>query len=168
MTIDDYLIQIYSVLMKILVVSDTHGNYLAPLECMIGAEIEMIIHLGDNISDAKELEQLLAIPVVKVPGNCDHNAPEPREITLNLEGRIFFISHGDHCRVKAGTDLLVQRAKREKADIVLYGHTHRPLVSKVEGMLLVNPGTLMAGSATKSAAIITISCGEVTTEVIYL
>jgi len=154
--------------MKILVVSDTHGNYLAPLEYMIDAEIELLIHLGDDISDAKELEPLLEIPIVKVPGNCDHSALEPREITLNLEGRIFFITHGDHCRVKAGTDLLVQRAQQKNADIVLYGHTHHPLVSKVEGILLVNPGTLMAGSAMKSAAIITVKSSNVSTEIIYL
>jgi len=153
--------------MKILVVSDTHGNYLAPLECMIDAEIGMVIHLGDDINDAKELEPLLEIPIFKVPGNCDHGALEPREMTLNLEGRIFYITHGDLCRVKAGLDLLVQRAQQKKADVVLYGHTHRPLVSKVEGILLVNPGTLMAGSAMKSAAIITIQGGNVSTEIVY-
>jgi uncharacterized protein len=154
--------------MKILVVSDTHGNYLAPLECMIDAEIEMIIHLGDNISDAKELEPLLEIPILKVPGNCDHNAAEPREITIALGDRMFFITHGDRCRVKAGIDLLVQRAKAENADVVLYGHTHFPSVSNIEGIILVNPGTLMAGSATKSAAIITIKGDNVETEIIYL
>jgi uncharacterized protein len=154
--------------MKVLVVSDTHGNYLAPLECMIDEEIEMIIHLGDEIRDAKELEPLLEIPMVKVPGNCDHSALEPREITLDLEGRILFITHGDHYRVKTGTDLLVQRAKQRNADVALYGHTHSPLVSKIEGILLVNPGTLMAGSAVKSAAIITIKGGKVSAEIIYL
>ena len=154
--------------MKILVVSDTHGNYLAPLECMIDTKIEMIIHLGDNIHDAKELEPLLEIPIVKVPGNCDHGAIEPRDITLNLEGRIFFITHGDHCRVKTGTDLLAQRAKQKNADVALYGHTHCPLVSKVEGILLINPGTLMAESSVKSAAIINVRGGKVSTEILYL
>ena len=154
--------------MKILVISDTHGNYLAPLECIIDAKIEMIIHLGDNISDAKELEPLLEIPITKVPGNCDPSSLEPREIILDLGGRIFFITHGDHYRVKAGTDLLVQRAQQKNADVVLYGHTHFPLVSKVEGILLVNPGTLMAGSVMKSAAIITIKGGKLSTEIIYL
>jgi len=154
--------------MKILIVSDTHGNYLAPLECMINTKVEMIIHLGDNIGDADELEPLLEIPIVKVAGNCDHNSLEPREIILDLGGRKFFITHGDRFRVKAGIDLLVQTAKQEKADTVLYGHTHSPFVSKVEGILLINPGTLMAGSAMKSAAIITIKGGSVATEIIYL
>jgi uncharacterized protein len=162
------LIEIYAVLMKILVVSDTHGNYLAPLECMIDPNIEMIIHLGDHISDATELESLLEIPIVKVPGNCDNSALEPREITLSLKDRIFFITHGDHYRVKADTGLLVQRAQQKNADVALYGHTHYPLVSKVEGILLVNPGTLMTGSAMKSAAIITIKGGNVSTEIIYI
>jgi uncharacterized protein len=154
--------------MKILVVSDTHGNYLAPLECMSDEEIELVVHLGDEISDAKELEPLLEIPILKVPGNCDHGAPEPRELTVNLAGRIFFITHGDRFRVKAGIDLLVQKAKQINADVVLYGHTHNPLVSKVEGIFLVNPGTLMAGSTSKSAAIVTISSGKVSTEIIHL
>jgi len=154
--------------MKILVVSDTHGNYLAPLECMNYAEIDMIIHLGDDISDAKELEQLLEIPIIKVPGNCDPAALEPRQISLKLGGRIFYITHGDICRVKAGLELLVQKAQQKKADVVLFGHTHYPMVSKVDGILLVNPGTLMAASKTQSCAIITIKNGNVTAETIFL
>lgn len=153
--------------MKILAVSDTHGNYLAPLECMINAKIDMIIHLGDEISDADALAPLLEIPMVKVPGNCDHSSQEPRELTLDLGGRKFFITHGDRFRVKAGIDLLAHTARQKKADIVLYGHTHYPSVLKVEGVLLVNPGTLMAGSPMKSAAIITIKGGHVSTEIIY-
>jgi uncharacterized protein len=162
------LIEIYAVLMKILVVSDTHGNYLAPLKCMNFAGIDMIIHLGDDIGDAKELEQLLEISIVKVPGNCDLGALEPRQITLELGGRIFYITHGDICRVKAGLELLVQRARQKKADVVLFGHTHSPMVSEVEGILLVNPGTLMAESKTQSYAIITIKGGSVSAEIIYL
>jgi putative phosphoesterase len=154
--------------MKILVVSDTHGNYLAPLKCMSYAEIDLIVHLGDDISDAKELAQLIEIPIVKVPGNCDLGASEPRQITLEQGGRIFYITHGDICRVKAGLDLLVQRAQQKKADVVLFGHTHSPMVSKVDGILLVNPGTLMAGSALQSCAIITIKNGNVSAEIIYL
>jgi uncharacterized protein len=154
--------------MKILVVSDTHGNYLAPLNCMNFAGIDMIIHLGDDIGDAKELEQLLEISIVKVPGNCDFCALEPRQITLELGGRIFYITHGDICRVKAGLQLLVQRAQQEKADVVLFGHTHSPMVSEVEGILLVNPGTLMAGSKTQSYAIITIKGGNVSAEIVHL
>ncbi len=154
--------------MKILVVSDTHGNYLAPLKCMHSGDIEMVIHLGDEIRDANELEILLDMPIIKVPGNCDTGAVEPREITVDLGGRIFYITHGDLCRVKAGLDQLLSRARQLKADIVLFGHTHKPLVSKVEGILFVNPGTLMAGSDIQSGALITIKGGKVSAEIIYL
>ena len=48
--------------MKILVVSDTHGNYLAPLTMLNGSDAEILIHLGDEISDAMVIEPLLDIP----------------------------------------------------------------------------------------------------------
>lgn len=154
--------------MKIMVVSDTHGNYLAPLGLLDDSSIELLVHLGDEIADAKVLEPLLDVPLLKIPGNCDHGATEPRELLETIAGKRFFITHGDIYRVKNGLENLVRKAAFHKAAVVLFGHTHTPCVLKQDGILLVNPGTLMAGSDAKSYAIITVKADTVSAEIIHL
>lgn len=154
--------------MKILVVSDTHGNYLPILHFLKETGAELLIHLGDEISDATLLEHLLDVPLIKVPGNCDHGANEPRELLESIAGSRFFITHGDLYRVKNGLDRLVAKAAGVKAQVALFGHTHRPLILKQDGVLLINPGTLMAASDSKSYAILTVSASGFAAEIIHL
>ena len=154
--------------MKVMVVSDTHGNYLAPLTLLNGSGAKMLIHLGDEISDATVIEHLLDIPLLKVPGNCDQRSTEPRELIETIGGKRFLITHGDIYRVKNGLESIVRKAVAEKVAVALFGHTHTPYVQKQDGVLLVNPGTLMAGSDLKSYAILTITVTAVSAEIIHL
>ncbi len=154
--------------MRIMVVSDTHGNNLAPLTLLDGTGAKLLIHLGDEINDAKFIEPLLDIPLIKIPGNCDLGATEPRELVVTIAGKRFFITHGDIYRVKNGLESLVRKATEKKAAVVLFGHTHIPYVHKQDGILLVNPGALMAGNAAKSYAILTVKVDAVSAEIIYL
>ena len=154
--------------MKILVISDTHGNYLAPLSFLEETGAQLLIHLGDEIADARALEQLLSIPVIKVPGNCDQGAKEPRELLESIAGNRIFITHGDIYRVKYGLDRLAEKAAAMKATVALFGHTHKPAIQKQDGVLLINPGTLMAASDSKSYAILTVSSSAVTAEIFHL
>ena len=128
----------------------------------------MLIHLGDEINDALIMESIAAIPVIKVPGNCDHRSTEPRELLRSIADKKFFITHGDLYKVKNGLNRLVEKAKELKASVVLFGHTHKPLIQKFEGVMLINPGTLMNGSDAKSYAILTVTPFKVTAEIIYL
>lgn len=149
-----------------MVVSDTHGNYLAPLSCLDeDAGIELIIHLGDEISDGRMLQSLTSIPVILVPGNCDPEAREHRELCGMLGGQRIFMTHGDMYRVKSGLDALIRKAASEKAAVALFGHTHTPLVQKENGLLLVNPGTLMSTSKNKTFAVLTVSKDSVSAEI---
>jgi putative phosphoesterase len=154
--------------MKILVISDTHGNHLTPINILEETGAEMLIHLGDEINDALIMEKIVAIPVIKVPGNCDHRSTEPRELLQSISDSKFFITHGDLYKVKNGLHRLVEKAKELKASVVLFGHTHLPMIQKQDGVLLINPGTLMTGSDSKSYAILTVTPFKVTAEIIHL
>ena len=55
-----------------------------------------------------------------------------------------------------------------KATVALFGHTHKPAIRKQGGVLLINPGTLMAGSDSKSYAILTVSSSGIAAEIIHL
>lgn len=154
--------------MRIMVVSDTHGNFLAPLALLDSSGASMLIHLGDDINDAKAIEPFLDIPLLKVPGNCDHGATEQRELITKIAGTTLLLTHGDMYRVKNGLEGLVSAAAAKKAAVVLYGHTHIPSVQKKDGILLVNPGTLMTGSDAKSYAVVMIKKDVITAEIIHL
>jgi len=127
----------------------------------------MLIHLGDEINDALIMESIAEIPVIKVPGNCDHRATEPRELLETISDKKIFITHGDLYKVKNGLHRLVEKAKELKASVVLFGHTHNPLIQNLDGILLINPG-LMTGSDSKSYAILTVTPFKVTAEIIHL
>lgn len=128
----------------------------------------MLIHLGDCINDATSLEELIDIPLLKIPGNCDHNAVEPRELILTLAGHRFMITHGDSYRVKNGLEHLAGKAAEKRAAVVLFGHTHQPCVLKKNGMLLVNPGALTTGSTARSYALLSVTLETVTAEIVHL
>lgn len=118
---------------KILVCSDTH-QWTKPLRQIINREEpDLIFHLGDMLSDLPE-----AIGVI---GNCDW-MPGDLERVEEVEGLRFFLCHGHRLGVKYSLDTLWARAKQEKADVALFGHTHRRHQEKREGIHLFNPGSL--------------------------
>ena len=118
-------------------ISDTHG--LVRPEVFGALEgVEMILHAGD-VGGRDVLHALQAIaPVRAVYGNTD--APgEPglaADIGLRIEGLTLHVSHGHELGQPTPDRLLA----RYDADVIVYGHTHRPLVERSGSRLVVNPG----------------------------
>jgi putative phosphoesterase len=153
--------------MRIFVCSDTHGNYLETLQAIsLAGAIDFIIHLGDEIDDATMLEQMTAIPTIKIAGNCDRCWDEKRERCEEIGGYRIFLTHGDSYNVKSGLSELLAKASAERARIVLFGHTHVAIVQQIDGMLVINPGTMHQRSADKSFAILTIETDTPSAEII--
>lgn len=146
--------------MKILVVSDTHGNFSPVLQAHSLTEpVDAVIHLGDGVEDANLLHSLIHLDVITVSGNCDHDATAPREMLWICEGKRVLLAHGDAYGVKGGLERLEQRANEVDADIVLFGHSHRATCITSSGILFLNPGTLMRTSTNKTFAILEILDG---------
>jgi uncharacterized protein len=145
-------------IMKVLVVSDTHGNFTPALQAHSLTEpVDAVIHLGDGIEDANLLRSLMHLNVITVSGNCDHDSTVPREILWECAGKRILLVHGDSYGVKGGLEGLKQRATEVHADIVLFGHSHRATCITTSGILFLNPGTLMRTSHNKTFATIEIS-----------
>lgn len=130
--------------MKIIVVSDTHGRTEA-LENLLAREdvrkADWLVHCGDIGDDERWLRNAFAGAVSIVAGNCDYFTDLPKELTVEREGRRFLITHG-HRYLSGGISRLWYRAKEEACDVVLFGHTHMPLVAEEDGVLFVNPGSV--------------------------
>ena len=138
--------------MKILVCSDSHGDYARLFRAHETAgPADLTVHLGDGAEDARLLEEVLEVPVVALAGNCDHGSTLPGEILLTLEGARVFATHGHRYGVKGGLARLAARGSELGATVVLYGHTHLPAVTREGGILFLNPGPSPAAAATPSS-----------------
>ena len=129
--------------MKVLVVSDTHGvvkPFINELEKHKDAEL--IIHLGDHVSDAKEIQRHTDIPMRMVRGNTDYYSDNTPWIELlNLEGHKVLITHGHNEKVSYGPATIFYKAKECDANLAFHGHTHVFFDEVIEGIRIVNPGS---------------------------
>ena len=118
-------------------ISDTHGLVRQDVHTAL-AGVELILHAGDVGGDEILEELALIAPVEAVYGNTD--APgQPRlstAIDREIGGLRIHVSHGH----EAGSPTPLRLLSRYSADIIVYGHTHRQLVSRVDGRLVINPG----------------------------
>ena len=130
--------------MKILVISDTHDRR-EPMELLLSTkdakDADWIIHCGDIGYDDDWLRNAFYGAVTIVSGNCDFGSDLPRETVVERDGTQFFITHG-HRYLMGGLDRLGYRAEELGCSVVLFGHTHSPLVTEEGGILFVNPGSL--------------------------
>ena len=129
--------------MKLLVFSDSHGHIERMSLAVKQAAPDVVLHLGDNIGDARKLSaQLPNTAVYMVKGNCDSYAIGDLEQTLCLEGAKIYMAHGHMYNVKMGLTSFVYRAQETGADIALYGHTHVAALERLNGLWLMNPGQM--------------------------
>jgi len=118
-------------------ISDTHG-LLRPEVFEAFHGVELILHAGD-VGGREILTQLRAIaPVHAVYGNTDRPG-EPglvASVDLSLAGLNLHVSHGH----ELGSPTPAKLRAAYSADVIVYGHTHKPLIERAHGALVVNPG----------------------------
>lgn len=128
---------------KLIVISDTHGNYKGVEKLLpLIAENDYVVHLGDGATDMRAVWSSYPDKVYECAGNCDFFSGIPEEGELEIEQLKIFYCHGHKYRVKSELGLLAREAKRRGADIALYGHTHQALITELDGVTLINPGSL--------------------------
>lgn len=155
--------------MKILVVSDSHGD-MACLRYAIGRELpfDMMIHCGDVEGDLeKSLGPGRDYDLKVVRGNCDFGSSYPAMLKLHLGFYNIVVVHGDHYNAMDPKRRGLKKLAREQfADVVCYGHTHIWDNTKEDGVLYLNPGSVSRprmqpdGSRKKTYAVLTISEDE--------
>lgn len=129
--------------MKIMIVSDTHNSH-RNLERAIekAGKIDMLIHLGDVEGGEDYIEALVDCPAHILSGNNDFFSDLPREEEFDIEGKHIFITHGHYYYVSMNEERLKEEARNRGADIVMYGHTHKPSCERENGLLVLNPGSI--------------------------
>ncbi|MGQ0646654.1 MAG: metallophosphoesterase family protein [Gemmatimonadaceae bacterium] len=119
------------------VIADTHGQ-LRPEVHRALAGVYLILHAGDVCGDEVLDELAVIAPVAAVAGNCDPPGHPrlPPQLVRNIGGLSFHMSHGHELGVPTPDKLLAAY----EADVLIYGHTHRPLVHRAANRLVLNPG----------------------------
>jgi putative phosphoesterase len=147
-------------------ISDTHGLVRPALYAALDG-VELILHAGD-VGDAAIVTEIRAIaPVYAVYGNTDaRDSGLPGVIDVTLGGLSIHMSHGHELGSPTPANLLA----RYNADVIVFGHTHKPLVERAGRRLVVNPGA--AGprrfSLKPSVARMTIVDKQVDVEIVWL
>jgi uncharacterized protein len=148
-------------------ISDTHGMVRASVHDAL-AGVELILHAGDVGGDAILDELEVIAPVLAVYGNTD--VPFDPRLSESIEREIggvrVHVSHGHELGSPTPEKLL----ERYPADVIVYGHTHKQLVVRADGRLVVNPGAAGARrfKLEPSVARLTIVAGRAEVELIPL
>ena len=125
---------------RIVVFSDTHRDIrgcIKVLDNLIG--VNAVIHLGDCVADAVELKKIYKdIPFYFVSGNNDIFSYYDAESVVSFENYNIFCTHGH----TYSEEKLVSKAKSLNCKIALFGHTHKSIIKTLDGITLLNPGSI--------------------------
>ena len=116
---------------RVIVVSDSHG-LVKPLEDIyehFKDSVQLFIHCGDS---ELSLDHPLVHIYETVKGNVD-SSQFPFEKQFEIGGRRILVTHGHKQWVRMGLGRLIEFGRNKQADIVCYGHTHKPLYREEDG-----------------------------------
>jgi len=134
--------------MKLLIFSDSHGDVERMCAAIDREAPDAICHLGDYVRDAEALKKRYpGLPLYNVRGNCDPADDTPEQLELTLDGVPVFLCHGHRYNVKITNQKLLNAGWFSGAKLVLFGHTHLPVIREYEELTVLNPGTAALSAA---------------------
>ena len=128
--------------MKILLVSDTHGRNYHLEEVLELEKPDFLCHMGDVEGSEDYIRMIADCPLAMVAGNNDFWTDLNPEVTFELHGFRILMTHGHYYYAHSGNEQLKAAGRRAGADIVLFGHTHRPTLEFDKDIIVANPGSL--------------------------
>lgn len=137
-------------MMKILVLSDSHGDGDSVLKIVKKHynEIEGLIFLGDGAEEIVELSYIYPdLPIYAVTGNNDRiqrggRVSFPLERVIEIAGRRIYLTHGHIADYRGVAEAVINRARSEGASIALHGHLHIPNQIDAGDVTLLSPGSI--------------------------
>ena len=144
--------------MNTLIISDIHGSYKRLMDVLeTPLSYDQIILVGDlmyhgprnpilddyNPQKVADILNALDKPIVAVRGNCDSevdqmllNFPMMQDYSLlNFDQRTLYLTHG-HLMDP------VSQGPKTGASIFISGHTHLPIIDKINHTIIFNPGSI--------------------------
>lgn len=129
--------------MRVLICSDTHKkheNFIKVIENE--GPFDLLIHCGDTEGGEYLISQAAGCHCEMVLGNNDYFSALPREALFQLGGKTVWVVHGHTYYVSLNLETIKEEARLRGADVVMFGHTHRPVIDDSDDVLCINPGSL--------------------------
>ncbi|MED0676359.1 metallophosphoesterase [Aneurinibacillus thermoaerophilus] len=124
--------------MRLIVISDTHGSLKHIPDILARHPHDVAFHCGDFCYPREKAPEL-----TYVRGNCDSDMEVPEENVIRIGPLLIFQTHGHLYGVKQTPMRLRYKAIETGANLVLFGHTHEITAIEDDGILYVNPGSLL-------------------------
>lgn len=155
--------------MKVLVLSDSHGNVANMIQAVEREAPRMILHLGDCWRDGERLhDRFPELPFEQVYGNCDFlRGTRETEKLLYLGEKRVLMCHGHTYGVKQSLLAAGLAAEEKNVDLFLFGHTHKPLVDMRGKTLFLNPGSI-GDYARPAYGVVTLENGKLDARTVLL
>lgn len=155
--------------MRILVLSDIHGDYYSMKRALDAQPAaEAIVFCGDGAEQFDYIQQTYTDKqVIGVRGNCDWSSTLPPAETVNIGGKTLFVTHGHLYQAKFTVYNMICAAREQHADILLFGHTHQAMTDYDDGLYMMNPGSCSGYGASYGVIDITPK-GDVVTNIIKI
>ena len=129
--------------MKIIVVADTNKDYhkyKAVVEKNLDAD--MFIHLGNGEHEFADVKaEHPELDFHYVGGDCDYGKHKMLEV-IEAQGYKILCVHGHEHNVQGSLDPIVNEAKQRGCKVALYGHTHMYRTEVIDGVYVMNPGSI--------------------------
>lgn len=128
--------------MRVLIISDSHGRHENLREVIRRVRPDRLIHCGDILTCQPQVQAMSDCPLDVVRGNNDFGTDLPNDLVLSLGRHRLYVTHGHHEHVSWGLEDLAIVAAAHKCDYAVFGHTHYPTMECVNGVTLINPGSI--------------------------
>ncbi|MBR3357046.1 MAG: metallophosphoesterase [Solobacterium sp.] len=123
---------------RIVLISDNHllKDCIGVIRDMY-PDADYFFHCGDS-----EMPRYLLDGYACVQGNNDFYGEYPLNLTLEIGKHRFLLTHGHRDMLYGRYDMLVHKAEKLGCDVVCFGHTHRYFDETLDGVRLLNPGSV--------------------------
>ena len=129
--------------MQIVVVSDVHGNDYALWQVLEAESAQHVFCLGDGVREYETVADSNPDRTFHiVSGNCDWAGGYPTVGIESLGGKRIVFMHGHTKHVKQTLEPALALAREMDADVLLFGHTHHPMVDFDGTLYTMNPGSV--------------------------
>lgn len=131
--------------MKIVIIADSHKEY-QKLKNIVNknSDADLFIHLGDGEHELKDMiRENPDKKFVFIKGESDFGEYETEKVVDAGPCKIY-CAHGDLHNLQNGLDQIISDAKKNSCKIALFGHTHYYRTEYVDGVYVMNPGSVDA------------------------
>jgi putative phosphoesterase len=153
---------------SILIISDSHGNISAMTNVLKWTQktdadaFHAAVFLGDGYEDLNLASARTGCNLQwhAVRGNGDFQFSIPDNVTLEIATRKLFLSHGNRYNVRENYKNITAAARNAGAEAALFGHTHIPYCATVDGIFLLNPGSISRPRSSADCTFAVLECPD--------